>query len=326
MEWENLPLDGQMTGYNNALIHRRADPFVTRGPDGTWYFTGSYPAYDRILLRSSRTLEGLADASERCIWVKHDRGPMSCHIWAPELHYVWGKWYMYFAGSEIDDIWKLRPYVLMCDGDPMHDAWHEIGPMLPHKDDPQSFTDFSLDGTVLQHNQEYYYIWAQKANNVSNLYIAKLASPNQLGTVMVMLTTPDYDWERVSFWVNEGPAVLKHENHIYLTFSASGTGSCYCVGMLTACMDDDLLDPRSWRKERWPVLSTDAEKGIYGPGHNSFVCDDNGNDLMIYHARTYDGILTDDPLYDPNRHAFWLTVQYNADGRPTFLPRKQEEP
>ena len=56
MEWENLPLDGQMTGYNNALIHRRADPFVTRGPDGTWYFTGSYPAYDRILLRSSRTL------------------------------------------------------------------------------------------------------------------------------------------------------------------------------------------------------------------------------------------------------------------------------
>lgn len=325
MEWEKLPLDGELTDYNHALVHRRADPFVTRDEKGTWYFTGSYPAYDRILLRSSKTLEGLATAEERCIWTKHETGPMSCHVWAPELHYLWGKWYMYFAASEIDDIWKLRPYVLECDGDPMQDEWHELGPMLPCKDDPQSFTDFSLDGTVFEHNHDYYYIWAQKANNVSNLYIAKLAAPNQLSTVMVMLTTPDYDWERVDFWVNEGPAVLKHGNNIHVTFSASGTGSCYCVGMLTACLDDDLLDPRSWRKERWPVLATDTSKGIYGPGHNSFVQDDDGHDLMIYHARTYDGILTKDPLYDPNRHAFYLTVEYDVAGKPIFNPEKRND-
>lgn len=41
---------------------------------------------------------------------------MSKHIWAPELHYLEGKWYIYFAGGEEEDIWKIRPYVLECQG------------------------------------------------------------------------------------------------------------------------------------------------------------------------------------------------------------------
>ena len=36
------------------------------------------------------------------------------------------------------------------------------------------------------------------------------------------------------------------------------------------------------------------------------------------HARTYDGIKTKDPLYDPNRHAHLLKVQYDENGRPIF--------
>lgn len=59
-------------------------------------------------------------------------------------------------------------------------------------------------------------------------------------------------------------------------------------------------------------------KGLYGPGHNSFTTDEDGNDIMVYHARTYDGIKTKDPLYDPNRHAHLLKVQYDENGRPIF--------
>lgn len=33
--------------------------------------------------------------------------------------------------------------------------------------------------------------------------------PTKLKTVQVLLSTPDYDWERRGFWVNEGPAVIK---------------------------------------------------------------------------------------------------------------------
>ena len=323
IDWENLPFNGPMTGHNEPFIQRRADPYVCRAEDGTYYFTGSYPAYDRILLRSAQSLDGLRDAEERLIWTRHESGPQSCHIWAPELHFLFGKWYIYYAAGDKDDIWRIRPYVLECDGAPMTGNWHELGPMLPCADDPQSFTDFSLDATILRQGESWYYIWAQKSSNISNLYIARMAAPNRLATVMVMITKPDYDWERVDFWVNEGPAILRHNGKLYLTFSASGTGSCYCVGMLTADENADLLDPRSWHKDRWPVLKTDPQLGIYGPGHNSFTQDASGRDIMVYHARTYDGILTDDPLYDPNRHAMLLAVSYDAEDRPVFDPRNE---
>ena len=45
---------------------------------------------------------------------------------------------------------------------------------------------------------------------ISNFYIARW-NPVKLATVQVLLTTPDYEWERRGFWVSEGPAVLKHQ-------------------------------------------------------------------------------------------------------------------
>ena len=73
-----------------------------------------------------------------------------------------------------------------------------------------------------------------------------------------------------------------------MTYSASETGAAYCVGMLSISEDAVLLDPAMWKKERYPVLETNAEKGIYGPGHNSFTEDEQGNPIMVYHARTED--------------------------------------
>lgn len=137
-----------------------------------------------------------------------------------------------------------------------------------------------------------------------------MKNPLELSSQQVLLTTPDYSWERVGFWVNEGPAILKHENTLYLTYSASETGIDYCVGMLSIDMGDQLLDPRQWKKEKQPVLKTDFEKGILGPGHNSFVEDENGQDIMFYHARQYDEIIGD-PLYDPNRHTFRMKVDWD---------------
>jgi len=295
--------------------------------DGTYYFTASVPEYDRIVLRSSGTLEGLKDASEVTIWTKHESGPMSKHVWAPELHYLQGNWYIYFAAGEKDDIWKIRPYVLKCTGqDPIKDSWVEKGIMKCAEGDDFSFRAFSLDATVFENKGEYYYVWAEKVGvgkAISNLYIARMEAPDQLATVQVLITTPDYDWERVGFWVDEGPAVIKKNGKIYLTFSSSETGPCYCMGMLSTTEDADLLDPQSWKKERYPVLQTDAEKGIYGPGHNSFTKDEEGNDICVYHARTYPEI-TGDPLYDPNRHAMLMKVEWDQEDRPVFRYQKSD--
>lgn len=306
--------------FNKPWIMQRADPYVYLHTDGSYYFTASVPEYDRIVLRKADSLGTLAQAEEKTIWLCHESGPMSKHIWAPELHFIFGKWYIYYAGGEKDDPWKIRPYVLECkDNDPMTGTWQELGIMNCSEDDEFSFRAFSLDATVFSNGGEHYYVWAEKVGvgkQISNLYIARMKNGNTLDTVQVLLSTPDYDWERHGFWVNEGPSVIKRGGKIYLTYSASDTGPAYCMGMLTADESSDLLDPRNWSKERYPVLKTDSAKGIYGPGHNSFTKDADGNDILVFHART-EAEIEGDPLYNPNRHAMLMPIRWEND-RPVF--------
>src|SRR3982750_4681883 len=70
----------------NPLVRNRADAQVFRHTDGTYYMTGSVPEYDRLVLRRSKTIAGLATAPERVLWRHLASGPMSGFLWAPELH------------------------------------------------------------------------------------------------------------------------------------------------------------------------------------------------------------------------------------------------
>lgn len=308
--------------YNNQpIIEQRADPFIYKHTDGYYYFTGSVPSYDRIEIRRAKSIKDLQNAQTFDIWYKHESGPMSQHIWAPEIHYLDNKWYVYFAASEADDIWKLRPYVIECSGsNPLKDPWIELGQMQSAEADNKSFKDFSLDGTVFDHNGKRFFCWAEKTGGqfaASNLYLAEMESPIKLKTIQFMLTTPDYDWERVDFWVNEAPAIFKNNGKIFITYSASATGACYCMGLMEVDENADLFDRNSWKKHRYPVLKSDFDKDIYGPGHNSFTVDEKGNLLSIYHARDYEKI-EGDPLYDPNRHARIMEVKFDKSGTPLF--------
>src|SRR5690625_3994897 len=92
----------KLLDYPNPLVEQRADPFIYKHTDGYYYFTGSYPEYDRIVLRRAKTIKGLKEAEEFMIWHKHDQGIMSSHIWAPEIHFVDGKWYIHFAAGADD--------------------------------------------------------------------------------------------------------------------------------------------------------------------------------------------------------------------------------
>ncbi len=309
------------TEYNNIWIPQRADPYVYRHTDGTYYFTASLPAYNAIALRRATVLQELAEAEEVIIWEKHSRGAMGNHIWAPELHYLDGKWYIYFAAGDAEDKWRIRPYVLECQGqDPIKDTWIEKGMMQCADEDEFSFRGFSLDATIFENKGKRYYVWAEKigvGRMISNLYIAEMESPTKLKTVQVLLTTPDYDWERRGFWVNEGPAVIKNAGKIYLTYSASDTGVNYCMGMLSIDEDGEILDPRAWQKKRYPVLKSDDSKGIYGPGHNSFTVDKEGKPILVFHARTEKEIVGD-PLYNPNRHAMLQKISFDEAGEPQF--------
>ena len=317
--------------YTNPFIEERADPFIMKGPDGFYYFTASYPAYDsaengydRIILRRSETVSGLREAQEHTIWFAHEKGEMAVHIWAPEIHFIENKWYIFFAAGEKENIWNIRPYMLMCDGsDPINDGWKELGKVRASEGDTVSFGDFSLDMTHFEHKGRHYLIWAEKyKDSVLMMAEIKPEEPNNLISKPILLTKPEYDWETVRHRVNEGASVLKTNDKIFIFFSASGTGEEYCMGMLWADAESDLMDKASWHKNDRPVLSTNDLCGEAGPGHNSFVTDENGSLLIVYHARPAShlekkcGTYCEESLYDPCRHARIREITFDENGFP----------
>lgn len=116
------------TTLNHPFIAQRADPYIMHHTDGSFYFTASVPEYDRNVLRRASTFAALGSAKETTIWHKHDQGIMSIHIWAPELHYLDGAWYIYFAAGDVSDKWEIRTYALYCpDKDPLTGHCSVIG-------------------------------------------------------------------------------------------------------------------------------------------------------------------------------------------------------
>ncbi|MDF2613910.1 MAG: alpha-N-arabinofuranosidase [Clostridia bacterium] len=311
----------ELSAYPNPFIEQRADPQIYKHTDGYYYFTASVPAFDQIVLRRSKTIEGLAAAEEKVIWKKHAVGEMGAHIWAPEIHFIDNKWYIYFAAGAAEDIWAIRQYVLECDeANPLEGKWIEKGKI------DFGLDSFSLDATTFEHQGVNYLVWAQKSGRAnSNLYIAKLKNPWTIEGTPVMLSKPEYDWEKVRYAVNEGPAVIKKNNKIFLTYSAAGTGEEYCIGLLTADDTSDLLNKSSWQKSAVPILTTSDLEGEFGPGHNSFTVSEKGEDLLVYHARPYKELIGNDALADPNRHTRIKPIYWNEDGTPNLKMKSSRE-
>jgi len=302
------------------LIEQRADPYIHKHTDGYYYFTASVPAYDGIELRRATTIAGLAAAKTVMVWKKPESGSYSDLVWAPEIHFNQGAWYVYFAAApsrEIkDDLFQHRMYAISTRADnPLEGNWVFEGQI------DTGIDTFCLDATTFTHRGVLYYLWAQKENGIrgnSNLYIAPMRTPVEIEGEPVRLSIPEYDWEIRGFWVNEGPAVVKHDGRLFITYSASATDENYAMGLLWADGDANLLDPSSWSKSATPVLTSSPSYHIFGPGHNSFTkAEDGKTDMLVYHARTYTEI-EGDPLWDPNRHTFVKPLRWDSNGMPVF--------
>ncbi|MEU6720098.1 family 43 glycosylhydrolase [Nonomuraea sp. NPDC046802] len=303
--------------YTNPLAAQRADPHIFRHTDGYYYFTATAPEYDRIVLRRATTIQGLAGAPETVIWRKHSSGEMGAHIWAPEIHFINGKWYVYFAAGRADDVWRIRMYVLESSGaNPLTGPWTERGRITAPWD------TFSLDATTFVTGGVRYLLWAQQEPGIatnSNLYIARMgANPWTITGATTRLTVPTLAWETRGYKVAEGPSVLQRNGRLFLTYSASATDANYCVGLLTASAAADPLQASSWAKSSNPVFAGSAATSQYGPGHNSFTTSEDGqSDILVYHDRNYRDI-SGDPLNDPNRRTRVQKVYWRADGTPDF--------
>lgn len=297
------------------LVARRADPHITHHTDGFYYLAASVPEYDRIELSRATTLRGLATAEPTVIWKKHEAGVMSAHVWAPELHSIEGKWYVYFAADSSTNDWAHRMYVLESSAaNPMDGPWIERGQITT------AWDTFSLDATTFEHGGAHYLLWAQEDPSVegdsSSLFIAAMSNPWTITGAPVRIAKPEYAWEKMGYSVNEGPAVIVRNGRVFVSYSASATDDRYCLGLLTASATSDLLSASSWTKAAMPVFT--SGNGLWGPGHNSFTTAREGSvDVLVYHARSYQAI-DGDPLNDGNRHTRIQRLSWNGDGTPSF--------
>ena len=312
------------TPWPNPLIPQRADPQVLRHTDGWLYLMATVPEYDRLELRRARSVAGLASAEAQVVWRQHAQGPMSRHIWAPELHHLDGRWFIYFSAGEAKEPWKIRLWVLENPSpDPLQGTWTERGQLKT------AWETFTLDATVFEQRGQRYLAWAQTdpaaGKHSTDIYLSRMTSPTALQGPQLCLSRPEYAWEQVRHHVNEAPAVLVHGGRVFMTYSAAGTGAEYCLGLLWADAQADLMDARSWHKSPEPVFSSSAGHGIYGPGHNSFLVEPDGTVLNVFHARNYRDI-TGDPLKDAGRATRVQPVAFKADGMPDFGAPEREHP
>jgi GH43 family beta-xylosidase len=310
------PVFAQQPKFDNPIAEQRADPWVYKSDDGIYYLIATVPEYDRIVIRKASTINGLKTAPEKVVWRKHEKGVMGHHIWAPELHRIDGKWYIYFAAGEAENIWNIRMWVLSNNSDdPMEGAWKEEGRIITKKE------SFSLDATSFEHKGKRYLIWAQNVRGGDHgtaLVLSEMKDPLTLTGSEVVITEPEYTWEKIKYNVNEGAAVIKRNGKIFVSYSASATNHNYCMGLLWIDEEADLLNVSNWNKSPGPVFFSNEELKRYGPGHNSFTTAEDGQTtIMIYHARDYKEIRGHE-LSDPNRATRARAINWTEAGFPDF--------
>lgn len=296
--------------FRNPLLPNAPDPWSIYH-EGTYYFTTTRG--NKLGLWKTKDITDLANAQYQDIWIPPSGTNYSRALWAPEIHHLNGKWYFYVAAQDHRHV-NHRMFVLENDApDPMQGEFILKGKIVTDSDD-----NWAIDGSVFEHKGQLYFIWSGwqaplKDEQISSgrfrilkteterqrIYIARMENPWSLATDRIELSRSDYAWEKHYhpadgnhsghiIYVNEGPQMLKHGRKLHIVYSASGTWTPhYCLGVLSADVDSDLLNPKSWVKHPEPIFKQSPENGVYGPGHNSFFkSPDGAEDWILYHARS----------------------------------------
>jgi GH43 family beta-xylosidase len=308
----------QSTGFTNPLLPSGADPFSFY-KDGYYYYT--HTTGNRIEIWKAKNLADLKTAEHKTIFRPPANTAYSKELWAPEIHFIQGKWYVYFAadaGSNVDH----RMYALEnASADPLQGEWTFKGKVAAATD------KWAIDGDVFTWKNQLYMIWSGwegDNNGEQDIYIAKMKNPWTIDGDRVRIARPQFDWElhgdikgdpTANFVkVNEGPQALMHGDRLFIVFSASGCWTdFYSLGVLSFS-GKDLLKSDSWKKLPQTFLATSKENGVYAPGHNSFFKSPDGKeDWILYHANAEPG-----QGCGGHRSPRAQKFTWNSDGTPNF--------
>lgn len=303
----NLPQP--RTRFKEPVVDSGADPYVIIHDD---YFYYCHVIKDEaIYIRRAKTLDAIGTAEAVMVWRPPAGQEYSESLWAPELHHLDGKWYIYFAAGKQDKHYSnQRMYVIEGIGlDPLSAEYSFKGKITDTVD------EWAIDGTILQlSNNDRYFVWSGRAvtdNLIQNLYIARMTNPWTLDGQRICIASPIYDWEKHGFGINEGPQILPQDSKRHIIYSAShSVTDYYCLGQITL-VGGNPLDPTHWIKHPRPVF--ESHKGIIAPGHASFILTpDEAYGWMIFHAARSAGSAWD-------RQVRLRAFKILANGTPDFM-------
>lgn len=261
----------------NPLLRPPAqDPQITYHR-GHYYYCES--SGQGVFLRVATDLAGLAHAPARRVWAPEARGPMAKNIWAPELHILDARAYIYVAADDGDNA-NHRMGVLAAETDDVAGPYRLVSVL--------ETGGWAIDGTVLEVDDgRRYFIWSGwpgKKDGQQKLYIAAMKSPTELAGPRVLIKQPDQAWERRAMPICEGPQVLRRGGKTFVIYSASGSWTAdYCLGMLVL-EGGDPMKAGNWR----PAGQVFARNAFAcGVGHCGFTTSPDGReDWLVYHAKT----------------------------------------
>lgn len=298
------------TSFTNPLLNG-ADPWVIRH-DGFYYYT--HTLGNKIALWKTAKMSELGKVVYTPVFAPAPGLPNSSNIWAPELHYLDNKWYLYYtAGSGPDN--TQRTWVLEnSNADPTRGVWTDKGRLFTADSD-----FWAIDGTVLEYQGNRYFVWSGRPDGSVQdqyLYIAKMSNPWTLEAPATQISSPSLSWERNGGPVNEGPEILQNAaGRVFLVYSASGCWTDdYALGMLTLKDGGDPLQPGDWTKNPQPVFVKNPANHAFAPGHCSFFKSPDGTqDWILYHANSNSG-----DGCSIKRNVRMQSFSWNSDGSPHF--------
>lgn len=295
--------------FTNPVLTGGPDPWVVQ-KNGTYYYT--YTQGSKLVILETKNMSELASAKRYEVWTPPTGTAYSKNVWAPELHYINGKWYFYFAADDGSNA-NHRMYVVENTSlTPVEGTWEFKGKVA------DATNQWAIDGTILNYNGQLYMLWSGGNAGAApqNIYIAKMSDPWTISGDKVMISTPTYDWEKKGNAINEGPETLiNSQGRVFVTYSGSGYWvDGYCLGMLSLKENGDPMNAADWTKNPAPVFSMKAASGAYGTGHNGFFKSPDGTEnWLIYHARNLPNG-GDNNGRNPRIQQF----TWNADGTPNF--------
>jgi GH43 family beta-xylosidase len=272
---------------------------------GGFYYYSESRDQRRIFIRRSRTIAGIGQEPGVCVWTAQTRGLNSNNLWAPELHLIDGKWFIYYAADDGRHE-NRRMWVLESDGSDPRGGYRCRGRL--------ETGGWAIDGTVLALDDGRKYLiwsgWPGRRNGQQNLYVAGMRDPATISSPRVLIAAPERPWERVAMPVCEAPQVLKRNGNIFVIYSASGSWSSDCSLGLLHNKSKDVLNPRAWVKHGPVFRKTDQ---VWGVGHCTFVkslC--QSEDWVIYHAKSSPRLDWNKPDVQARRFT------WTSDGFPDF--------